>query len=277
MTLTIGHINYANCTPIFSALLRKHVSDRYTFVKGVPSALNLRLRNGEIDLCPSSSIEYGKFPENYYLLPQLSISSIGPVRSVLLFSRVPIEELDGASIGLTTDSDTSVNLLRILLAKQFGFRTNLSRTGLPLQLALQEFSALLLIGDAALRESMAADGLYIYDLGELWYRFTGLPFVFALWLVTRRAVTEKRSEVAALCNDLLDAKEHAYRSYEEIAAQCPEREWMSREALVEYWKVISYELTPDHLSGLRTFYRFAAEMGIIPAAPEINLFSCDPR
>lgn len=241
-------------------------------VKGVPSELNLKLRHGEIDLCPSSSIEYGKYPENYFILPDLSISSVGAVRSVLLFSRVPIEELDGAAIGLTTDSDTSVNLLRILLAKQFGIRTDMLRTGLPLREALGRFSALLLIGDAALQESMAAEGLYVYDLGELWYRFTGLPFVFALWLVTRKAVREKREAVGSLLADLLRAKERAYSSYDAIAATCRERQWMSRDALIEYWKVISYELTPDHLLGLQTFYRYAAELGILPGEPAVELF-----
>ena len=275
--ITIGHIRYANCTPIFTALLREHEQYAAHMVKGVPAELNLKLRGGEIDVCPSSSIEYGKHPDKYFILPDLSISSIGPVRSVLLFSRVPIEELESTSIGLTTDSDTSVNLLRILLARRFGFRNELIRTGLPVREALENFSALLLIGDAALRENMAAAGLYVYDLGELWYRLTGLPFVFALWLVTRKAVSEQPGQVVSLLADLLQAKVKAYGSYEEIAATCEEREWMKRDALVEYWKVISYELTPDHLLGLQTFYRYAAELGLLPREPAVELFAADLR
>jgi chorismate dehydratase len=271
--ITIGHIQYANCTPIFTALLRDHGHYAANMVGGVPAELNLKLRNGDIDVCPSSSIEYGKHPDKYFILPDLSISSVGPVQSVLLFSRVPIEELNGKSVGLTTDSDTSVNLLRILLARQCGFHNEFIRTGLPLREALGHFSALLLIGDAALRESMAAKGVYVYDLGELWFRYTGLPFVFALWLVTRQAVIEKREQVASLLADLLTAKQSAYRSYDEIAATCQEREWMSREALAEYWNVISYELTPDHLLGLRTFYRYAAEVGILSEEPVVELFT----
>lgn len=272
MTLQIGHIEYANCTPIFSAFFKSPGCGGYDYVKGVPSSLNLMLRSGEIDVGPVSSIEYGVSPDSYHLLPGLSISSIGPVKSVLLFSRLPIEDLQGTKIGLTTDSDTSVNLLRIILGRQYGFRNEMRRTSLPLKEALGEFSALLLIGDAALRESMSDHGLHVYDLGELWYVYTGFPFVFALWLVTDRAVKEKRGEVATLSARLIEAKEQACRSYEEIAASCAEREWMSRDSLVDYWRTISYDLGPEHLRGVSTFYRFAAELGLIERAPELRIF-----
>lgn len=275
MTLKIGHIEYANCTPIFSALFRSPGRAGYYYVKGVPSSLNLMLRSGEIDVGPVSSIEYGMSPRSYHLLPGLSISSFGAVKSVLLFSKEPIEDLDGKPIGLTTDSDTSVNLLRIILGRQYAFRNDMRRTSLTLKDALEEFSAVLLIGDAALRGNMANHGLYVYDLGELWHQYTGFPFVFSLWLVTDRAVKEKKSEVAALSARLLEAKELASRSYEEIAATCAEREWMTREALVDYWRTISYDLDEAHLHGVSTFYRFAADLGLIERAPEIRIFSPD--
>ena len=118
--LTIGQITYANCTPIFHELLKEVPADRYRMVRGVPAVLNGMLRQGEIDLCPSSSIEYGRRADRYYLLPDLSISAIGPVKSVFLFSRVPIAELGGQIIGLTSESETSVVLLRILLQKYHG-------------------------------------------------------------------------------------------------------------------------------------------------------------
>ncbi|SNB46177.1 menaquinone biosynthetic enzyme MqnA/MqnD family protein [Geobacter sp. DSM 9736] len=273
MTLNIGHIKYANCTPIFSALLDSPACSKYSFVGGVPSVLNALLRSGEIDVCPSSSIEYGKSPGKYLLLPELSISSVGPVKSVLLFSRLPMEQLDGARIGLTTDSDTSVNLLKIILRKQFGFLNDMERTGLPLAEALRDFSALLLIGDAALRESMKFHGLHVYDLGELWWRFTGLPFVFALWLVTEKTALGKPNEVAALWRELVQAKERAYGTYARIASRCAERSWMSEEDLADYWRIISYELTPEHLKGVDTFFGYASELGIIAERPQIRLFS----
>ncbi len=271
MTLRIGQIEYANCTPIFAALKGRFACENYRFVGGVPTELNALLARGEIDVCPSSSIEYGKHPGSYLIMPDISISADGPVKSVLLFSRRPLEELDSRTIGLTTESETSVNLLRIILAKSFNFRNVFERTPLPLSEALQQFSALLLIGDAALREGMGNSGLFVYDLGELWRSFTGLPFVFALWMVTRDAAERKREEVLAFSTALRAARRYAYDSYETIADQCAERQWMGGDALVDYWRTISYDLSPRHVEGLTRFFRYARELGLIEEEPAIRM------
>jgi chorismate dehydratase len=271
--LRVGQIEYANCTPLFSALKTHYPCSGYRFVGGVPAELNVMLRRGEIDVCPSSSIEYAKNSGNYVLLPDISISSVGPVKSVLLFSRLPIEKLNDRIIGLTTESDTSVNLLRILLARYFCFRNSFERTTLPLPNALEQFSALLLIGDAALREGMVRSEFHVYDLGELWYEFTGLPFVFALWIATREAAELKVEEMKLLSRELLAAKRIAYDSYGEIAAASSEREWITQESLVAYWRTISYDLTPRHIEGVRAFFSFACELGLLEVEPEIRLLS----
>jgi chorismate dehydratase len=272
--IRIGQIDYANCTPIFTALQEKFGGENYTFVKGVPAKLNGMLNRGEIDVCPASSIEYGKFPGRYLLLPEISISSIGAVKSVLLFSRVPISELDGACIALTTESETSVNLIRIILAKCYGFANTFERSTLPVRDALAQFSAMLLIGDAALKENLDSRGCYVYDLGELWLDFTGLPFVFALWMVTREAAEQKTVEVRMLAERLHAAKHYAYETYEAIAERCIEREWLGKSALVDYWRTISYDLTPLHLEGVATFFRYASELGLLETEPEIKVFRC---
>ena len=111
------------------------------------------------------------------------------------------------------------------------------------------------------------------NLGELWYSFTGHPFVFALWIVRRDSAAVKHAVLKTLAAQLLDAKRLAYDSYEAIAAACLEKRWISAEALVEYWRTISYDLTPAHRTGLQTFYRFAAELGLLPREPKIILFT----
>jgi chorismate dehydratase len=273
MTLRIGQIDYANCTPLFTALKNNFDCGSYQFVSGVPAKLNAMLSRGEIDLCPASSFEYGKSPDKYYLLPGLSISSIGAVKSVLLFSRLPIGSLDNHTIGLTAESDTSVNLLKIILKKGYGFVNEFQRSTVDLREALHSFSALLLIGDAALKEGLKSHGLYVYDLGELWYELTGFPFVFALWIVTREAAEMKGEEVRSLGARLLEAKRLAYGSYEEIAADCKEAGWISRDALVDYWRTISYDLTPRHLEGVQQFFRLAKELQLLPCDPELRIIT----
>lgn len=271
--LRIGQIDYANCVPIFTMLRERFDCTGYRFVTGIPAELNAMLSRGEIDVSPSSSIEYGKFSEQYLLLPDLSISSIGPVKSVFLFSRIPIEDLAGARIALTTESDTSVNLLRIILTRRYGFANSFVRCTAPLRDALRDFPAMLLIGDAALRCATQNSDLHVYDLGELWHDFTGLPFVFALWIIRREAVEKSRGEVRGLLADLLAAKELARENYDTLSLESPSCPWMPRSELAAYWHNISYDLTPDHIAGLRLFFRHAADLGILKREPGIALFA----
>lgn len=273
--LTIGRIDYANVTPLFHALREHFPCTGYRFAVGVPAALNAMLAAEKIDVCPSSSIEYAIHSERYLILPGLSISSIGPVASVLLFSRVPIEELGGREILLSAESATSVNLLRILMRKRFNCTCRYAVSSGPPAEALCSAPALLLIGDAALRSSMAVSGtgMRIYDLGSLWYEWTGLPFVFALWFCTCTAAKERYQEVRKLAEQLVQAKGIAGLEREIIADLSPEAAWMGREGLIAYWREnIFYELGEAQQEGLRLFYRYAAELGLIPQAPELHFF-----
>jgi chorismate dehydratase len=100
---------------------------------------------------------------------------------------------------------------------------------------------------------------------------TGLPFVFALWIVTREAAENNSGEVRLLGSRLLEAKSLAYRSYGEIAAGCRDMEWLGCETLVDYWRTISYDLTAEHIAGVRRFFTLAEELKLLPAAPELRM------
>ncbi len=242
------------------------------FLRGVPAELNAMLSSGKLDVCPSSSIEFAKHPHKYLLLKNLSISSIGRVKSVFLFSRLPIERLDGLTVGVTKESETSVNLLKIILQKFYNFHNSYSKLSNPTIEALDDFDAILLIGDSALKAGLREiKGVYVYDLGGLWYGYTGLPFVFALWILREDAAQRNRDDILNLYARLCNAKQLAYNTFEKLADSY-EREWIGREELIRYWETISYDLTPRHLEGLRKFYCYAAEIGLIEREPQIRLF-----
>lgn len=272
--LRIGQIEYANCTPLFHLLREQFPCSGYQFIAGVPAKLNKMLLSGEIDVCPSSSIEYAKHPERYRILPELSISSNGAVASVLLFSKVPIEALDGSMVLLSSESATSVNLLKILLARRFGCSCRYE-VALPSVTAADEgASALLLIGDAALRTSLEQAGRFVYDLGELWYSWTGFPFVFALWLC-RNDIADGE-ELKNLARNLIQAKELVPDQLERLAAQASESRWMGRDRLLSYWRDnISYELDERAQSGLMLYYNKCFECGLIPAVPALRFLSTE--
>lgn len=269
--LCIGQIDYANCFPIFSALRNRFDCSVYRFVRGTPAELNRMLQCGEIDLCPSSSIAYARAAQTYRLVPELSISSDGPVKSVILFSRIPLEKLDGMQVGLTIESETSIALLTIILKKYYRF----SNTFIPVAIddnfdVGSSCPAVLVIGDTALRWSLCRHDLYQYDLGELWSSLTGLPFVFALWMIRDEVVVEMPEETSRIRDQLLDAKRISVATLEGLASRCGEYAWMGRDALLDYWNTISYDLTPRHIEGVRTFFRAAWEVGILAREPSIR-------
>jgi chorismate dehydratase len=276
--LRIGRIEYANCTPIFRALEEKEPGAEYQLVGGVPAQLNAMLAAGQIDVCPSSSIEYALHPERYLILPNLSISSISTVASVLLFSRVPLENLGGHNILLSSESATSVNLLKILLEKRFACTCSYTVQSSSFDDALREAPALLLIGDAALRASFLKSDLLIYDLGQLWHEWTGLPFVFALWLCRRQVAVDRSAELDHLTGQLKAAKRKARNNLKLIAESSPEALWMGVDRLFDYWREnISWDLDASHLEGLVLFYRYCVELGLLKSEPELRFLAASPQ
>jgi len=238
------------------------------------------LREGAIDISPSSSIEYLRNKKRYSILPFLSISSEGRVYSILLFSKYPLNGLNGKTVALSSDSDTSVALLKIILREFNCVECKFKKVNCRgVKNPLSTFSAVLLIGDTAMKETkrlrtqniedrtQIADNrnsslvtphspLYIYDLGELWHKYTGLPFVFALWIVRNDILMKKEPLVRRLSLDLYNARQYVSKNLPLIAKDAPQRQWLSKKELINYWENISFDLTERHLEGLRLFERY---------------------
>ncbi|HMK44473.1 MAG TPA: menaquinone biosynthesis protein [Dissulfurispiraceae bacterium] len=251
--LRIGKISYANIFPIFYLIERKFDCSRYEFVEAVPSELNRMLQCGEVDISPSSSVEYLRNPDQYSFMPGVSISSRGAVGSVFLFSRIPIDRMSGKSIAVTKQSATSVVLLEVLLR----LAGNIGVTMVPSDReTLESSDAFLLIGDDALLHATRIDGSYfVYDLGDIWDRRTGLPFVFALWIYRRNLPEDPHlGEIfRQFADDVLRAKKESLLMLPEVAVASPLAGKLSHDELLAYWKKIDYELDNEHLRGLQRF------------------------
>lgn len=272
MNLTVGHITYANCAPFFHHLRETGFTGR--IVPGVPARLNALLAAGEIDVSPSSSFEYGRNWREYLLLPDLSISSRGPVQSVLLFAPGSLESLAEEEIALTGESATSVNLLKIILREFLGLSdVRAAVPPAPVEELLAASRPALLIGDRALRAACdPPSGMQIYDLGELWCRFTGLPFVFALWILRRQAADEKPETVRAFNAQVCESRRRAFASLNRLAEEAPEKNWLGKERLLAYWRCMSYDLTLDHLKGLKLYFQLLLKHGLLAEQPEVAFF-----
>jgi len=272
--IRVGRIPFLNLLPIFRALETRLSVEHVRFVSGHPSELNRKLREGKLDISPSSSIEYGKLPDRYLLCPDISISSRSKVMSVLLFSHRPVTDLPGDPIAVTNNSDTSVVLLEILLREFLGKRNRLVRTSLSAGEALLRYPAYLAIGDEAIRGSLSGAAAHVTDLGEWWNRETGAPFVFALWIVPRDALREGGEHLRRFAHTLLSAKMIAREEMDRGDSRIIGPEWISRDFLSEYWRNLSYDLSAE-IEGLERFFRLAAKIGRIPTAPPLRFLDLD--
>ena len=180
--LALGAVNYLNSKPLIERL-DELLEGRATLRLDYPSRLADDLASGRLDVALIPSIEYFR-GENYEVISDACVAAHGPVLSVKLYSRVPWGEVK--SLALDEGSRTSATLARILLAERHGVFPKLAP--LPLDHRTEDSSAdaILLIGDRAISPP---DERFLgtWDLGEEWFEWTGLPFVFAMWVGRRGA------------------------------------------------------------------------------------------
>jgi chorismate dehydratase len=277
-TLQIGKIEYLNVWPMFQLLEADPVEGtKLELVSGHPSYLNSRLAKGTIDVSPSSAFEYLLHAEKYQLLPGLSISSNGPVQSVLLVSPVELEKLPtflrehGNRVHVTAASATSVNLLKVLWS-------------LAWQLPEPEWKVVepgegpgkglpfLEIGDRALHIfSERPEGWHSIDLGEAWKTWTGLPFVFALWIVRKDLASDKQAQLFQLAKRLLEIKKSVPQNLEPLLDQAGEKGF-SRKVLRAYWHVMSYDLGEQKQASLALYAHYCTRLGLLDGCPALDWF-----
>ncbi len=268
--LKLGHIVYSNCFPVHGGIVTGKVPFPFTIVEGIPTELNHHLYEGKVDVSPSSSIEYAMNPGRYRILPALSITAKNKAMSISLQSSVPIAELDDRTIALTTASATSVVLLRILLELREGVNPNYFLYEQGKEEPSSEADAILTIGDLALGKGPTEKYPHHYDLGTLWNEFTGLPFVFALWQVNYRKNIQR--DLGVLYEALGRSKQYGLGDIRRLADDNAERFGLGSDLLFTYWNAFSYDLNEYEQKGLITYYGYAAEIGAIPAAPDLHFW-----
>jgi len=267
--MKIGRIGYINCAPVYGAIDRGIVAlaPGGELVTGTPSELNDLLVAGELDMSVISAIEYARHARDLVLLPDLAISCDGPVRSVALFSRRTVGQLDGRTVLLSASSRTSVALLELLCRDVWKIKPRFAEARAEAQdldaLSALPHEAVLVIGDAALK--LAAAGVYPhrYDLGEEWKRWTGKPFVFAVWAATRVAspAAVQRGHTA-----LLESRSWGLSHLDELATETAASTRLPVQTCREYLSGLDYAFTDRHRSALNDFLRRAGAPQYIQVA-----------
>jgi chorismate dehydratase len=244
--IRLGRIAYVNMAPVFFRL-----DAEVEEVQGVPTELNARLLDGELDLAPISSIEYARHAHRLRLLPRLCVSSAGAVESIQLVSRMPLEQV--RTIAVTPESATSVVLTKVLLPEAEHVSLG------------EDAEAKLLIGDAALKSAFE-DPTPHYDLGRLWLERTGLPMVFAVWACP----DPPPAGLAELEQALVESVRIARAEPEQLAYESSERYGYPPGFLARYFEKLRYRFGPRERAGLLTFLELARDVGELDEIPELR-------
>jgi chorismate dehydratase len=270
-TMRIGAVSYLNTKPLVYDLQR--LAPDHELVLDIPSRLADELAAGRLDVALIPSVEFfGK--KDYLIVSDACIACRGPVRSVQLLSRVPVANI--RRLALDEGSRTSAVLVQVLLKRLWGVSAELSTLPMEAPPYSASSDALLVIGDRAMHPP---PGLFVeqLDLGEVWCRWTGLPFVFAMWVARRTDASGERSiareaTLAALSRQLAAARDLGLAHVEQIAAAEHAAAGLSHAECVAYFREhLYFYLGPRERAGLERFYQEASALGLVPGGQALRL------
>ncbi len=250
--LRYGRIAYVNVAPIETAFDAGAVVRDADVVTDVPTRLNAALLAGELDVAAVSAAHYLEHRNTLELVGDLCIAADGPVRSVLLLSPVPPALLDGASIAITAQSATGRSLLATLLEKLQRVQPTYEVVDDALTAAANGRPALV-IGDDALVARKICRPACIYDLGEAWRAWTGLPFVFAVWAARREVLATRPGDVDALAAALAQGRAWGNAHRDAVVDAAIAKAPYHRALYDDYFARLSYTLDARALRGLEHF------------------------
>ena len=263
MKLRVSFIEYLNSVPLGWGFLKGPARGAFELVFDVPSGCAHHLSTGEVDVGLIPTIEYQRIPD-LFVLPNISIAAKREVKSVLFVSKQPLDRVSRVAVDVS--SRTSVALLKIIFQKFRGMESITYHPELPQPARMLElYDAALIIGNPALEVPRSA--YYVIDLAEEWNKFTGLPFVFALWAV--------RSEVdlGEQLSIFYESREHGLREIDRIADVYSERIGLPAREISSYIREnLDYSLDLSNLRGMQTFFDAAVELGLIHASKPLCFY-----
>lgn len=256
---TVSVVQYLNTVPLIWGMLHGEQRGKYDLDFTTPACCADTVLEGKAAVGIIPSVEYQRM-ERAEIISGVSIASKTQVKSVLLLSKMPIEQI--CTVAADNSSRTSVALLRVLLEKFHSHPVKMTPFSPDPVEMLRVADAALVIGDSAL--TYCGPVPQVFDLAEEWKKFTGLPFVFAFW------AGHKDTQVAKFGKDFEDSRDYGLAHLDEIAAEyAPRYNLKPEEVKVYLTENIDYTLDEDNLKGLRLFYKLAHEVGVIPAEKDL--------
>jgi chorismate dehydratase len=287
--LRISIVEFLNTAPLVWGFTDGPLQGKYDLSFAVPSQCAEDLRAGRADVGIIPAIEYQRM-DDVVVLPGMAVAAKDEVRSILVISKMPIENVE--RFALDANSRSSVGLVKLLCRKQWNIEPEFVDMAVDPDDVLQHADAALLIGDPALRVRLKLDALeaklplaenccgsdsdeqqpagdtptlFIYDVAHQWYEMTGRPCVLAVWVARRGAVTPEMVE------DFQASRDYGLAHIGDIAEGAALKLELPPVELERYLKDnINYSLNDENLAGLNLYYQMCAEAGLIPRARPIE-------
>jgi chorismate dehydratase len=255
--MRFGAVQYLNTKPLVHGLAAPGIDLAFD----LPSRLADRLTAGQLDVALIPVVELFRHPE-HRLVSDACIGCRGAVMSVKLLFRLPPARV--ASIALDEGSRTSAVLAQVLLAERHGVRPRVEPLPIGSDASETAADAVLLIGDRALGDATAGGSFQqVWDLGDEWCRWTGLPFVFAAW-AARPGVAAER-----FAGRLESARDSGLANLAAIAAAEAAPHGLTVPQCLSYLRDnLHYHLGSREQAAIRTFRDLAAGLGLVPVASD---------
>ncbi len=270
--LLLGSIEFINSLPVDFGFLSGQIPMEAQIRIDSPNHLNEALQCGQLDISPVSALWYAQHAGEFLLLPELSISSESSVDSVLLFSNRPIEELKGCPIGVTAKGRTTPVLLEILCRERYGFAPQCHLLETKPGISSTQPHAVLLIGDEALvfKERLSRQQCFVTDLAEEWRSWTGLAFVFAVWVVRRDYFLSNAERVHEIHEKILKSKKWGLDHMDLVLDEARRRTGLSQVVLSRYFSKLSFDFDENLKNGLRHYLELARKLGFLKTIQEFD-------
>ncbi len=255
----ISVVQYLNTVPLIWGMLRGGQQGKYELSFTTPAGCADAVRERKADVGIIPSIEYQRM-DRAQILAGISIAAKSEVKSVLLLSKLPIGKVQ--RVAVDNSSRSSAALLRILMRKFYRRLVDIEPSAPHPEEMLKRADAALVIGDTAL--TYEGEVPEMYDLAAEWKKFTGLPFVFALW------VGHEDAKVSKFRKDFEDSRDYGLAHVDQIAVEYAPKLRMKVPGVKVYLtENIDYSLDEENRRGLRLFYKLARESAIIPIEKEL--------
>jgi chorismate dehydratase len=253
--------HYLNSAPLIWSFLHGPRQQEIELIDAVPSRCGQLLALGEVDAALVPVIEFQRIPD-LTVVPDVCVGSREKVLSVVLASKK--EDLrDVQTVALDESSRTSAALVKIIFREFLDAEPRWTPSQPDLQQMLAKNDAALIIGDPGM--TFERQGLFVFDMASLWREYTGLGFVFAMWMMGENSVERCRRI------DFRTVGEEGLACAEEIAAVYEKQLGLSFTELLDYLRVnITYRMDAEMRSGLELYYKLAAKHGLIEKVKQLE-------